>query len=241
MKIIAFSSLKGGVGKTTATSLTAAALANNKKILAIDLDANNNLTDFFLRNEDPMEILNRNIYHVLKSTIDLEKTIYPSDVASLDVMPAAPILSRITAESNGDPGVILRFASRIKRLDYDYIFIDTPPALGLELRAALYASDLVIVPVSFNRWIIQGFDLVADEIQQVNEAIGRAPNLKALPTIVSDSENEKLRTALPELPFMNNFIPKNSAIKNSGTTATLPKAGSIAETIFRYIAQEATR
>jgi chromosome partitioning protein len=241
LKIITFSSLKGGVGKTTATSLTAAASADNKKVLVIDLDANNNLTDFFLRNADPLEILNRNIYHILKSAIAPENAIYSSDVAPLDIIPAAPILSRITAEANGDPGVILRFASKIKKLDYDCIFIDTPPALGLELRAALYASDLVIVPVSFNRWIIQGFDLVADEIQQVQEAIGKSPKLMALPTMVSDSENEKLRTSLPDLPYLNSFIPKNSAIKNAGTTAILPKVGSIAETTFKYIAQEALR
>ena len=237
MKIIASASLKGGCGKSTSAVMLASSLPG--KVLLIDLDHNNNATDATLREYDPLEISERNIYHVLTGKIKATAAIFHSTFGQgFDVIPAAPILARLSVECAGDPGVLLRFGSSLRRLDYDYIVLDTPPALVLELRAALYAADLVLCPIQLGRWTLQGFDLISAEINNVLEAIGKGPTLRALPAMVSPTEVDNMRELLQNTPFTHASIPRVSSLKNTQNTATAPKDGSIAAEAYMALAKE---
>jgi chromosome partitioning protein len=192
--ILTISSLKGGVGKTTIAVFLAQALRQGgHRVLSVDLDHNNNLTDYYLREGFDCEAIEaRNIRHVLTGKASLDSAV--RHVPLGDVIPATPSLSTVGYELAHDPGAVLRLRSGLRKLEYDYVIIDTPPALTLELTAGLYAADVVLVPVSASRWTVQGYQVIAAEVARVEESVGVSPRMLAVPSMVSPAEEVDLRT-----------------------------------------------
>lgn len=236
MKIITVASLKGGVGKTTTAIFLALALKErSKRVLVIDADPNNNLTDYFLRDADPNEIESRNLYHLLSGKATAEQCIY---LAGVDVIPCTLSLHRVGIEQGTNPGSLLRFASNLRKLDYDVILIDTPPSPGYELRAALHASDLVLSPVGLSRWNVQALDILRGEILDVKEDVGHAPELLALPSMVTESEERSLRlSAIAEL-LTQTSVHKSAPIKKAAATGKRPGGTGRGILDFERLAQE---
>lgn len=229
MFVLAFASLKGGVGKTTNAGLTALELATRYpgRVLAIDLDPNNNLTDFLLRCRDVEDIESRNVGQVLQSRIQLCQAIHECCLdPGLKVVPAVPQLAEIGKQLSGNPGVLLKFPAAIQKLDYDWVVIDSPPALTLELALALYSSNYVAVPAKANRWTLQAFSIVQEEVNAVIDAVGQGPVVKTLPSMCTEKQNAEIRSLLPRFPFTSSFIPKNSAIETLVDAAVTLKVGS---------------
>lgn len=236
MRIISVASLKGGAGKTAVSVFLSQLLSEKSSVLAVDLDHNNNLTDYFLRTTDADKIESANVYHILTGKRTTQDCIYTLN-ETLSVLPATPSLARIGLELSRDPGAILRFAKTLRKLDFRTIVIDTPPALCLELSCALYASEVVLSPVSFSRWTVQGFSLLKDEIKNVSDAIGKSPELLALPAQVNAAQEKKLRsTAFAD--FTASSIHRNAGIKSACDSGKYLRkdSGSYAE--FRSLARE---
>ena len=191
---ITISSLKGGVGKTTLSIFLAQALRLlGQSVLSIDLDHNNNLTDYYCRNT-PSELLTAaNIRHALTGSARLDAVIHGTDLG--DIIPATPELATVGLELSRDPAAVLRLRSALRRLDYDVIVIDTPPALTLELTAGLYAADMVLVPVSASRWTVQGYQIIEAEIARMEDSGIPLPRVLAVPSMVSKVEAEALQAA----------------------------------------------
>jgi len=172
MRILATASLKGGCGKTsTAVFLAILFYSLKKRVLVIDMDHNNNLTDFYLRSVEPEVIERGNVYHILHGDKQYERCIYKT-IFGVDVIPSTPNLARIEIELARDPGALLRFPSFLRKLDYDIVVIDTPPSISFALTAALYAVNDVLCPVSWSRWTIQGYSLLAEECIKTAESVG---------------------------------------------------------------------
>jgi len=193
MKVLTISSLKGGVGKTTLGIFLARALAGRgHRVLGVDLDHNNNATDYWMRYNVAEAIESLSVLRVLTRQITLEAAITKTAMG-FDFIPATPTLSRVGVELARDPGAALRLRAGLRKLDYDFVIIDTPPSLSLELTIGLYAADLVLVPLSASRWTLQGFQIIADEVARVEEAGLPAPGMLAVPSMVSESEEKALR------------------------------------------------
>jgi len=238
MKVISVASLKGGSGKTSVSIFLAQLFALKGRVLAVDLDHNNNLTDYFLRRTDTGKIEGANIYQALAGTRKLGDCIHAAEEhANIAVLPATPQLARIGLELARDPGAILRFAKSLRKLDFVAIVIDTPPALSFELSCALYSSSIVLSPVSFSRWTVQGFALLRDETQAVAGATGRSPVLRALPAQVNDAQEEKLRGA-EFADFTESAIHRSAAIKAACDSGRPLKAGSASHRQFAALAEE---
>jgi chromosome partitioning protein len=236
MLTYAVASFKGGTGKTsTASGLYNALISLEKKALFIDLDPNNNATDYFLRSEDPERISKKNIYHALRGEIQYQASIYTN--GRVRIIPAVPNLSHIGIECASDPGMLLRFRSEIMKLGFDFIVIDTPPSPGIELRAALFAADTVITPIGLSRWTLQGFDILHHEIEKVQATIGKRPSIRAIPSIVSSAEAANLREYI-NLPYVETNILRNNAIKNAATTGQSLRDGTLAHSSFIALAKE---
>lgn len=196
--IITLSSLKGGVGKTGLCVFLAQAFkATGLSVLCIDLDPNNNLTDYFLRSTGPEEIEKSSVAHVLAGSRAAEKCIIP---AFVDVIGCT--LSLALAEIPERRR--LAFGPAIARLRYDVVLIDTPPAHGPLLSAGMAASDLVLVPLGYSRWSAQAFLFLANQ----------ARHIRPVATLVNATQAQKLKASCPG-DFLRTIIKRSAAVKTA--------------------------
>ena len=164
-RVIAVTNQKGGVGKTTSAINIATALAlSRQQVLLVDLDPQANLTSGVgLKGQASPS---GTIYHALTADdpVDPRAFILQTRVAGLSLIPADRNLTGAEVElvplSNREGR--LRTIVAPLRDDYDYIFIDTPPSLGLLTLNALVAADAVLIPLNCEYFALEGLaDLVA--------------------------------------------------------------------------------
>ena len=165
-EIFAVSNQKGGVGKTTTVVNLATALsALNKKILIIDLDPQGNATvSFGLRRQ----LGRASSYGVLTGQSPLMEAVQATLVPNLYVLPASQELLGVDLELAGveRPQFFLKKALQETENDFDYIFMDCPPAVGLLTLNALVAATQVIIPIQCEYLALEG---VADLMQTIEK------------------------------------------------------------------------
>ncbi len=165
MKIITIANQKGGIGKTT-TAVILATLFNQQghKTLLIDTDESANSTDTFRAVIEDTPTL----YDVLISddSIPLQEAIQHTEYG--DIVPGDPLLKRANTALGGDIEGLYRLQDKLQELSgYDYVIIDTAPALGELLKNALIATDLVIIPVTADRYAVTGLNELVSTINAV--------------------------------------------------------------------------
>ena len=231
MKIITVASLKGGVGKTTLSAFLSLALSSRGKVLSIDFDANNNLTDFFARNVDDDTIENANAYHLLTKQKAASDCVITCGLFT-DIIPGALSLHRLTAEMMTRPNALLSVRSLFPT-EYDFIVIDTPPALDWATFAGLYSADVVLSPVNLSRWTLQASSLLSNELSQ----IPNAPALRLVPSIVTEKERE----TMAEINGITKAaIHKAASVRTAANKAQRLKESQTAFSEFESLADEIT-
>ena len=166
MQIITIAAIKGGTGKTTTTAaLAQAAAADNKKVLAIDLDPQANLT-YITGGE-----LNQAGSYALLHGADVQNVIQNCNTG-IDLIAGQADLS-LEQSSNASASRLKEAIEPIKK-KYDFIFIDTPPIMGELTYNALYASTGLLIPLEADINSIQGLYFITDiakQIQQTNTGL----------------------------------------------------------------------
>lgn len=168
-KIIAFANQKGGIGKTTSAINTAAAVAAmGHKVLLLDCDPQGNASSGVGINKKNLEYSS---YQLLIGECTAEQAITNTEFTNLDVLPTNIALAGAEFElvEFEDRAYRLKNAIRSIKDNYDYIFIDCPPSLGILTINALTAADGVIIPMQCEYFALEGLSQLMVTIRKIKD------------------------------------------------------------------------
>jgi len=174
-RIVAVANQKGGVGKTTTAINLAASLAlTDRRILLVDVDPQGNLTSGM--GQKGKASAAGTVYAALTTldpTTDARPFIIPTPVDRLQLIPADRNLTGAEIEMVTLTGREERLRSFLEsaRTDFDYIFIDCPPSLGLLTLNALVAADAVLIPLHCEYFALEGLADLVSTIRRVRAAL----------------------------------------------------------------------
>ncbi len=211
--IIAVLNQKGGVGKTTTTINVAAYLAKaGKSVLIVDTDPQGNATSGLGIDKQHVEAT---IYNVLLGEVTPDKAIIDTDVAGVHLLPANPDLASVETELAARESRELLLKQVLQGLEYDFILIDCPPALGLLTVNALVAANWLIVPVQAEYYALEGLGQLIDVFQRVKQGMNPDINLLGVVVTMYDSRTSLSDQVVGELQkhfgesVFSTYIPRN--------------------------------
>jgi chromosome partitioning protein len=181
-KVIAFANQKGGVAKTTTTLNLAVAFAEEgHRVLCVDMDPQSNLT--MSQGIDP-DSLEKSMYDVLVHQLSIREVIRKREIdvacASIDLAGAEIAMSTMIGRERA-----LQKALKPVEDDYDFVFIDTPPSLGLLTINALTVANKVIVPVQCEYLSMRGLLQLQNTLAMIRENLNPDVEIEGiLPTLV---------------------------------------------------------
>ena len=175
-RIIAVANQKGGVGKTTtAINLSSCLASLGKKVLAIDMDPQGNMTSGLGIDKNEVEYT---VYELILGQVGIEKVICKDALENLDVLPTNINLSAAEIELIGveEKEFIIRKAVDKVKKNYDFIVIDCPPSLSMLTINAMTTADSVLVPIQCEYYALEGLSQLIHTIDLVKERLN--PELK---------------------------------------------------------------
>lgn len=229
-KTVAITNQKGGVGKTSTASAMVSGLAEKGyKILAIDLDPQGNL-GFCLG----AEIDNSpTVYELMKGSVSIDQVIQRNE--GIDIIPSNILLSGAELEFNMlGREYLLKNGIAPVRGNYDYIVIDTPPALNILTVNAYTATDNLIIPMIPEILSLLGISQLRETIDLVKSIYN--PKIEVLGILLNKYDKRRLLTK--DVEEMAEIIAKelhtkvfNTKIRSSVSVAEAPAHG---ESVYKY-------
>ena len=230
-KIISVVNQKGGVGKTTtAVNLSAGIGKLGKKVLVIDADPQGNTTSAYGIKK---QSLVRSVYDLLIGKTRAEHSIIKSEFKNVDVIPCNMDLAGAEVEliSIENRESQLKTALSEIRANYDFIFIDCPPSLGLITINALCASDTVLVPIQCEYFALEGLSQLMASVRQVKRLYNPTLELEGvLLTMYDGRTNLTLQVAEEVKKFFGKKVYKTVVPRN----VRLSESPSFGEPIIYY-------
>lgn len=174
--VVALANQKGGVGKsTTAINLAASLAFQGIRVLLVDLDPQGNATSGLGVDRSTIEV---SIYDVLLKQSELDDAVEPTSVRNLYVVPATIDLAGSEIELVSQFSRETRLKSALGGLDqeFDLVFVDCPPSLGLLTVNALAAANEVMIPIQCEYYALEGLSQLLRNVELVRSSLN--PQLK---------------------------------------------------------------
>lgn len=221
-KIIALANQKGGVGKTTtAINLAASLSMMRKKVLVVDSDPQGNTSSGLGVNGKDAEA---HLYHCYADEVPPAEAIRQvNGLKNLDILPTHIDLIGVEVElmtAKQREKFLSKMLSKLRE-DYDYIFIDCPPSLGLLTINALTASDSVIIPMQCEYFALEGLSQLIRTVRLVKNSYNKKLAVEGLLLTMYDGRNKLTHQVALEVKkhfknrVYNTVIPRNVRLSES--------------------------
>lgn len=204
-KIISIVNQKGGVGKTTtAINLSNALGENRKKVLLVDIDPQGNSTSGLGFNKKELE---RSSYHLLMGLSEAEEIIKKTKFKNLYLLPADMNLAGAELELVDTQNRESRLKIGLEKIkgDFDFIFLDCPPSLGLITLNALTVSDSFLVPIQCEYYALEGLSQLMTTVRTVRKLYNPSLDIEGVLLTMYDSRLNLTRMVVEEV---KRFFPK---------------------------------
>ena len=225
-RIIAIANQKGGVGKTTtAINLSASLAEKGRKVLAIDMDPQGNMSSGLGLDKNAID---GTIYDMIIGEADVEEVIHKDTIENLDILPSNVDLSAVEIEMIDveNKEFVVKNAIQKIRDNYDYVIIDCPPSLSLLTVNAMTTADSVLVPIQCEYYALEGLsqlihtvELVKDRLNPVLEIEGVVFTMYDARTNLSLQVVENVKDNL-EQNIYKTIIPRNIRLAEAPSFGT---------------------
>ena len=214
-KIISLVNQKGGVGKTTTAINLAACLAEKgKKVLAIDMDSQGNMTSGLGVDKEDLEYT---IYETMIGECNISQSMLIDVYPNLNLVPSSRNLAGVEVDfiDMDKPQQILKSNIKNIRKNFDFIIIDCPPALGMLTINAMTAADTVLVPIQCEYYALEGLSQLIYTIDLIKKKLNKNLEIEGVVfffyysrTNLSEQVVENVRENLDEIIY-DTLVPRN--------------------------------
>jgi chromosome partitioning protein len=246
-KVISVSNQKGGVGKTTTAVNVAAFIAEKgKRVLIIDIDPQANAgygVGINAGENDP------SIYEILIGRIPIRDAIIKTSIQDLYLIPSNIHLAGAQVDLLDMEGkeFILRTAIQDIRNEFDYVFIDCPPSLGILTLNSLAAADSVIIPLQCEYYALEGLNQLLQIIAMVQENLNRSLAIEGVVLTMYDSRTNLSQQVVSDVreyfadKVFKTIIPRNVRLSEApsfGKPIGLYDRHSVGSITYENLAKE---
>lgn len=246
-KVIAICNQKGGTGKTTTSVNLSASLALlGKKILLLDVDPQGNSTSGVGVNKSEVS---KSIYDVLVSKDSIQNVILKTQINNLDVIPSNINLTGVEVELVGAISREMRLSKALQPIkdNYDFIFLDCPPSLGLLTLNALVACNSIIVPIQCEFYALEGVSQLLNTIKLIKDNLNSALEIEGILLTMADFRTNLTTEVINEIKnyfkekVYKTIIPRNVRLSEApsfGKPISIYDKNSIGSKKYEEFAKE---
>ena len=230
-KIISICNQKGGTGKTTtAVNLSANLAFLGKRVLLVDVDPQGNSTSGLGIDKN---VIQKSVYDALLGKYEIGQIFLKTEISSLEIIPCNINLAGAEIELVGALAREMRLKKALAaiREKFDYIFIDTPPSLGLLTLNALVASDSIIVPIQCEFYAIEGVSQLMNTISLVRDGLNPSLQIEGVLLTMADFRTNLTNEVIAEI---KNFFKEKVYTTVIPRNVKLSEAPSFGKPICLY-------
>lgn len=224
-KVISIFNQKGGVGKTTTAINISAGVGNlGYKVLLVDMDPQGNASSGLGIDKRG---LTSNIYTSLIENDDIKDIILKTTANNVDIVPANRELAGLEIEFARSGNWEKRLSQEINKLkeDYDFIFIDSPPSLGILSIMSLVASDSVIIPIQCEYYALEGVSELYETIKMVKNGLNEDLEIEGVVLSMFDGRTNLSIEVVEEVKRFFKGLVYTSIIPRNVRLAEAPSHG----------------